>query len=426
MRLCFYNPHAISNATGQTVLSWLAQIFGTDKKKLRKHVQKYSFLLDLLKNREYDTAIVVDGTGTSLATVLKNIPLIRNWYFLHQLISFCEIYAWCVLNGLNPFRQVIVLNRKKLDPHTDVLFSFAFFAEIFSSGHFIEKSIFSSFRGEKVLHATHFYKSTKKVAENIRKTGTIHMVAEADLKKSPYFNTFFDFINDVYILPHVLRARYVKMTQFKERKNRCLALGTLVIENESDSSNEDYCNFFKINTLHPMRKAIFEHQDGTTAFMDSLISVHNEKRLAIAKVSNLYRKSNIFKIVYDLFFLPEGKEYHRIDIVKKYNEYAMFVAPEETIGLPSVNVVEGMACGCAFIGLDHSMYRDSGMMPGENYIAYDGTFEGLRGTIEYYQKHPEELEVIAMNGYEFAKKRFSEERIVKDFWEYLVRLTTSI
>lgn len=426
MRLCFYNPHAISNATGQTVLSWLAQLFGTNKNKLRKHVQKYSFLLDILKNKEYDTAIVVDGVGTSLGTVLKDIPLVRNWYPLYQLISFFEIYIWCLLNGLNPFQQRILFNRNKLDSRHDVLLSFAFFAEIFLNGRFIEKSIFSSFGGNKILHATHFYKSTKKVAENVRKTGTTHMVAEADLKKSPYFNTFFGFIKDVYILPHVLRARYVKMTPFKERKNRCLALGTLVIENESEKSNEDYCNFFKINTLHPMRKAIFEHRDQIAAFMDSLISVHNEKRLAITNASSLYRKSNIFKIVYDLFFLPEGKEYHRIDIVKKYNEYTMFVAPEETIGLPSVNAVEGMACGCAFIGLDHPMYADSGMVSGKHYIAYDGTFEGLRSTIEYYQKHPQELEVIAMNGYEFAKKRFSEERVVKDFWQYLEGLTASI
>ena len=92
-------------------------------------------------------------------------------------------------------------------------------------------------------------------------------------------------------------------------------------------------------------------------------------------------------MIVELFFLSEGKDYHRMDIVKKYNEYKMFIAPEESIGLSSVNVVEGMACGCAYIGLDHPMYTDLGMVDKQNYIGYDGTLDDLKSKIRYYQKN---------------------------------------
>lgn len=423
MRLCFYNPHTITNAIGSTVLSKLAQIFGTNKNNLRKHNLKYKFLLNILKDNRYDTAIVVDGIGTSFSTVLSNIPFLKNNYSIYKLISFGEIYLWCLLNDLNPLKQQIIFDKKKLDEKSDVLFSFAFCTEMFLNDRMTEKSILKSFSGKKLLHASHFYKFTKRVSENVEKTGTKYMVAEADLKKSPYFNKFFGFIHQVYILPHVLRERYIKTKNFEERKNICLALGTLVIEDVSDESNKDHFGFFKINTLHPMRKVIFENKDNLTDLIDCCINFHNRERIAITNKSNLYKKNNIFKILYDLFFLSEGKEYHSLNIVEKYNEYKMFIAPEENIGLSSVNFIEGMACGCAYIGTDHAMYTDLGMVDKQHYIAYNGTLDDLKNKIQYYQRHPQELEEIAKNGYEFAKKRFFEERVVKDFLEYLEKLT---
>lgn len=423
MRLCFYNPHTITNAIGSTVLSRLAQIFGTNKENLRKHNLKYEFLLNILRDNRYNTAIVVDGAGTSFSTVLSKIPFLRNNYFIYRFISFGEIYWWCLLNDLNPLKQNIIFNRKKLDEKSDILLSFAFCTEMFISDRLIEKSIIKSFAGKKFLHASHFYKSTRIVSENIEKTGTRYMVAESDLKKSPYFNKFFGFIDQVYILPHVLRKRYIKTKEFEGRKNICLALGTLVIDDESDESNRDHFEFFRINTLHPMRKIIFENKDDLADVIDCCINFHNKDRIAIAAKSNFYKRNGIFKLIYDLFFLSEGKQYHSLDIVEKYNEYKMFIAPEENIGFSSVNMIEGMACGCAYIGIDHPMYTDLGMADKQHYIAYDGTLDDLKNKIQYYQSHPRELEIIARNGYAFAQKRFAEERVVGDFWEYLEKLT---
>ena len=426
MRLCFYNPHAIYNSIGETCLSRLAQIFGTNKDNLRKHNMKYAFVLNLLKQNKYDTAIVVDGTGASLGIVLHEIPFLKDSYIVNTIISYAEVYVWCLLNNLNPFKQTFIFDKNKLDEKSDILFSFAFCSYSFRSEKLIEKSIIKSFTGKKILHASHFYKSTRAVSQNIKKTDTEYIVAESDLKKSPYFNKFFNFIKQVYILPHVLRERYVNTSKFKTRKNKCLALGTLVIENESDASNKDYIEFFKTNTLHPMRKILFENKEKLIDVIDCFINFHNEKRLEITNKVGAYSKCNIFKMVYDLFFISDGKEYHKMDIVKKYNEYKMFIAPEENIGFSSVNSIEGMACGCAYIGIAHPMYSDLGMVDKKNYIVYDGSIEDLQKKVKYYQTHKEELIKIAENGRQFVKERFSEERVINDFWDYLNRLVQQV
>jgi len=423
MRLCFYNPHAIGNTMGETVISKLAQIIGTDKKNLKKHNRKHEYLLSFLKENKYNTAIVADGFGTSLGATLSRIKFFRKSYLAYKIVSLVEIYIWCLLNGMNPFGQKIIFSRKKLNEKNDILFSFLSFNEMFLNGRFIEKSIIKIFKGKKILHATHYYGSTEKIAENAKKAGVRHMVAEADLKKSQYFNNFFEFIEDVYLLPNVLREKYKKTKDFKKRKNVCLALGTLVINDLDEEMNRAHCDFFKTDTLHPMRKEIFENRDNLLGIIDCNINFHNKKRLEITNQSRFYKRYNIFRIFYDLFFLSEGKEYHSMDIVDKYNQYKIFVAPEENIGLPSINFSEGMACGCAYIGLEHPMYADLGMINGENYIAYNGTLEDLKDKIAYYQRNQEELSEIAENGYVFAINRFSQSLVMDDFWTYLKKLT---
>ena len=101
-------------------------------------------------------------------------------------------------------------------------------------------------------------------------------------------------------------------------------------------------------------------------------------------------------------------------MVDKFNDYKMFICPEEIIDLPAVGFVEGMACGSAFIGIKNSMYKDLGMIDKVNYIAYDGSFDDLMIKINYYQNHPIELEEIAENGRKFIEINFNSEKVIKD------------
>lgn len=109
-------------------------------------------------------------------------------------------------------------------------------------------------------------------------------------------------------------------------------------------------------------------------------------------------------------------------MVEKFNDYKMHLLGEEILGVPGIGFVEGMACGSAYIGLDSPMYRDYGLIPGVHYITYDGTKEGLRKTVEYWQKpeNQDELEQIAKRGCEFVRKNFCGEKIAEKLINELV------
>ena len=74
-----------------------------------------------------------------------------------------------------------------------------------------------------------------------------------------------------------------------------------------------------------------------------------------------------------------------------------------------IGFVEGMACGCAYLGQTVGYYEDYGMKAGVHYIGYDGTLDDLKAKISYYQQpeHQEELETIAKTGCEFVRSHFN-------------------
>jgi glycosyltransferase involved in cell wall biosynthesis len=100
----------------------------------------------------------------------------------------------------------------------------------------------------------------------------------------------------------------------------------------------------------------------------------------------------------------------------------MFINGKELNDLPGIGFVEGMACGCAYIGRVDPMFIDIGLKPGMHYIGYDGTLQDLKKKIKYYQEHPKKLEKIANNGYEFATKNFNSEIVAEKFYRDLQKL----
>ena len=108
-------------------------------------------------------------------------------------------------------------------------------------------------------------------------------------------------------------------------------------------------------------------------------------------------------------------------MVEKFNEYKVFLVGEEILGIPGIGFVEGMSCGCAYIG-QRGLYEQYGMQEGVHYIGYDGTPEKLIETIRYYQlpEHQLELKRIAENGYQFAKEHFKGEMVAKNLMDKLI------
>lgn len=405
MRLCFYNPHLI-DILGESLFAFFFS-WGNPAKRNRR----LGFMLQMLRQPECSMAILVDGTVSSmpfrrLGRLFDNPRFIRAF-------SFFEIYVWLIINRINPFKQTVIFSSDRLDPARDVLFGFAFLGKTFFDADLTRRSFFSKFTGRKLLHATHFYENTELVAENVRRAGVHVMVAEVDVLYSPYFKKYFDFIDKVILLPFGLRERYVSTTPFLSRKNKCVALGTLAFFPDGHEPTAAHRDFFGTNTLHPMRKEIFDRIPELSHALDSLIVTHKKKPQN--------RKRGVLEILW-ANINPATKEYHKFDIVGTYNAYRMFVSPEETIGQPSINAIEGMACGCAYVGTESPMYVDMGLVQGIHYVPYDGTAAGLARAVAEYQSRPEELARIAEAGRRFVVDYFRPERVIRTFVKTLKSL----
>lgn len=215
--------------------------------------------------------------------------------------------------------------------------------------------------------------------------------------------------------PFVYAERFKNKKPFAERKNMAFATGTITYKEHDEfiATYGDSCD-------QPSRKQI---RDNPEFFKDTVYCTSsdyledepgkkiNEKDIFVVK---LYKK------VYNRTHIGKQKKYYSFDMVESFNNYKMCIVGEEILGIPGIGFAEGMACGCAYIGLDIQPYRDWGLIPGVHYITYDGSKEDLKRVIEYYQaeEHQAELEQIAKNGCKFVRERFSgdvvAENLMKD------------
>ena len=105
----------------------------------------------------------------------------------------------------------------------------------------------------------------------------------------------------------------------------------------------------------------------------------------------------------------------------------MCLVGEEIMQIPGIGFVEGMACGCAYIGQTEGYYEDYGMVEGVHYIGYDGSLADLKQKIAFYQlpENQEKLEMIALEGCKFARENFRGDVIASKLFNHMVCLNNT-
>lgn len=399
MKFVIHNPH-IDSWYGYNVFNCLVK---------KKNYRKYWYILNYLLKHNRNIWIYIDSERNSFdALRLKNrLPK------LHKLITRIEFFVWCLINGLNPLRLKCITNLDKA-PKDSVLLSFTYQNLDRSNG----LSLLKKYPLQKAFFLSHYMLDTEIISKNSKNLNVDLFIAENNLaKNSEYFRRHFPHYNKaVYTLPFVFQPRFQKQCDFNERKNLCLATGTFEIL-QKKSRTMDFINFFLVDTLHPIRKEIYNNKEKLRGIIDSYIGDYNEV------VAKTYAKNDpilkkLWARFYNLFFVKQS-QYFKFDIVEKYNEYKMFVVPEEANDLPGIGFVEGMACGAAYIGKNDPMYSDLGLKNGIHYISYDNTLNDLIEKIQYYQQHQNELEKIAQRGCEFVVENFNGKRVAEVFWNDL-------
>lgn len=401
MRIIIHNPHYLI-WYGVPLFSFI----------LRKHsVRKYAFFLRYLIKENIDFAVCLDGTKTSLPRKLAKLMPLKMEFFL-----------WALVNNINPFKLTIIRKLDELSSN-DVFFSHVYDNFTLHGNPNVEcaglVSQLKKTKAMKIFHLTHYMYDIDKLTRHCENAAIDYFVCENNLKKnSPFFNKYFEWYNkDVYVLPNAWQERFKNNIQFYKRKNKAVATGSITYE----MSDLAFSSFFKTNKVQPMRNAIYDNQAMLTDQIDCLISDIREGKKAKQKYTEDSFIVKLFKIIYNTVSIGQSK-YYNFDIVQKYNEYKMFIVPEEVNNLPGISSIEGMACGCAYIGIRDPMYSDIGLEDGIHYIGYDGTLDDLMIKIEYYQGHQDELERIALQGYEYVRDKFSGSAVAKTFLNDLYNL----
>jgi len=271
-------------------------------------------------------------------------------------------------------------------------------------------SVLSNIDILKLGHLTHYAYQPAIGATNLEKLGANLLVAENHLLcNSDFYRKYFGSLKaDFWCLPFIAAERFVSQTPFKERICKLVATGSITFK----MTDKDFINFFQTDELQPVRRQIYERANEFGHEIDSMISDLNATR----ETGNV-KAEPIWRQFLRRFVPHPHHSYYKKNIVDVYNSYMMFAVPEEICDLPAIGVVEGMACGCAFFGLDSPMYRDLGMFPGVHYVAYDGTVEGLIEKIRFYQQ-PEQLdtlEQIAARGCKLVGEKFRAEVVYQEF-----------
>jgi len=274
----------------------------------------------------------------------------------------------------------------------------------------------SIFKAATMMH----FIGTQGESKRLKSISPTILYHESDLMKfSKLFCNVFDWYKGRCIVSRFVAAdRFNRITPFSSRKNLAISVGTITYR-----ETPEYMENYGDACLQPMREEIFKHKEELSCLIDCCNSKYYEDDQCYKLTYDDCRLIRYYKLIYNMRHTGKQKKYFSFDMVERFNNFKMFIVGEETLGVPGIGFVEGMACGCAYIGQAIGFYEDYGMKEGVHYIGYDGTLDDLKSKIAYYQRpeHQKELERIANAGYEFAQTHFRGEIVAKELLEQLIQ-----
>jgi hypothetical protein len=377
---------------------------------------KYDWILDALLQRGEVAFFVEDGeSGGPFRGVLR---------FLNK--NSVELRLWMHLNKIKFRRKMRIRNLEVLGPD-DVFFTFSYGNYQYSSGDAVlpgEKSIeeLGRCRARKVVHLSHFGYNTPVASNNLAQIKPDVFVSEANLPRgSEYYKNYLSwFKGEFSCLPFKPHAKFRNIKPFGERLNKAVATGTV-----AHVDDDAYVKFFSGNILQPLRQEILQRKHAISDYVDCRISpigiAESTSRTSIRRLAD-YAGNSVTDFIFLIRVLlrmrnvvDNDRTYYKSDMNDIYNRYQFVLCPEEAIGLPAIGAFEGMACGCAYIGLESDIYSSIGMIEGVHYIGHNGTLEDVIDKIKYYRSNLAALERVAAEGERFITSFDYEGRLREIF-----------
>lgn len=365
---------------------------------------KHKYFFDYLLNHpDVEVCNYINDDGFTLAKSLPN-PIM--WFL--KKFRFAENRFVMRKNGLRR-DQIKVIRKNEIRP-TDIVIGYRHVPCSLT-----DMGDINAFKAVSMIH----FHGEQSDSDLIAKANPDVLFNESDLTKySEIFQKYYSWFKDKSIVHSFVAApRFERLKPFAERENRCFSTGTITYKQHPEFKDVygDPCD-------QPTRKQILVNADELEQYVacynsDYLEDTDMKKYLPGESKLEHYRK-----VWYNMRHTGQQKKYFSFNMVEKFNDFKMCLVGEEVLGVPGIGFVEGMACGCAYIGQNLGYYEDYGMQEGVHYIGYDGTLEDLKAKITYYQQpeNQEELERIANAGYEFAQKHFRGEYVAEQLLNNLI------
>lgn len=392
MRIVFIDMHCVN---------FLTNVYSQIKSGMKVKTYKHRFIVDYALSNGIEVCSYITGKDTTSPLNRRIFRYINN-ININKRLSLRE-HEVVIRKSYGNNAQIKAI----LDPSeirdSDIVVGF-FHKEI-------QRQIVPTLPGHRIMFGNHFIDINKPT--DLAELGLEAFVNEIDLSDNLFANKYLNIRNvRQLVCPYVFAGRFVN--QHKERKNKLMGIGTLSTV-KGNHGYGMYREYFGTEWIQPMRKEIMDKAPDYPTEIDSYISYILEDKKEIKESDSTFVRW--YKKIYNRYKPWTQSKYTSFDMVDKFNEYTMFVCPEELVGMPGIGFVEGMACGTAYIGLDTDYYKKLGLIAGKNYITYDGTFEDLIRVVRYYQDHREELKIIAAAGEELVRDKFNTDRVARDLMD---------
>jgi hypothetical protein len=407
MAIILYNPHA-EDLFGRRA-SWLLN--------RRRATDKYRYFLDEEIAAEFSVLYYVDATQSSLVAsgLMKNVPFFARW-----LLTSVEAIVWAFLNKI-PLRRIRVrglFRPSKRD--VTILFGRRCFLDM----HPERARSLEEFR-HIFCHLGHCFARVEEVSAEMRGfDDMLTIVAEARLERdSRWFKEKFSWYEkEVLVVPFTAQKRFVVRNLFDSRDARAVSTGTYHIFSKDPFPEQwlELARIMGVDSLHPLRRELDERRDEIRDMIEVRNSLFWESMSKLAEIRKrgessggiVSRAAAVISKAREMF-MRHQEQYFSFDIVDLYNSFQFAIVVEEVIGFPGIGAIESMACGCAFIGRESSIYRDIGMEAGVHYFGYDGTFEGLLACVRAARADPDRAKRIADEGRRLALRRFNPRAVMQ-------------
>lgn len=380
-------------------------------KTLSKYIWKHScafkhkyFLEYLLDNPDIEVCNYINEDGFTLVTSFPK-PIMK----VLKKLRFLENRITMRLNKLHG-KNIKVLKKRSDIRQDDIVIGYRHVPRSLTD---MEK-----IKAFKAISMIHFH-GEQSDSDRIKKANPDYLFNECDLSRtSEIFRKYYSWYKKPFIVHSFVAApRFQRLKSFNTRENKCFSTGTITYKH-----HPEFLKVYGDPCDQPTRKQILVNRQE----LDDFCACYNSDYLEDSDVKKYLTTDNFFQHYYKVWYnsthAGQQKKYFSFNMVDKFNDYKFCLVGEEILGVPGIGFVEGMSCGCAYIGQKIGYYEDLGMQEGVHYIGYDGTLVDLKKKISYYQmpEHQQKLEEIANAGYEFAKKHFTKEHVAADLLNQLI------